>query len=240
MADTKLKIRNIHSYYGSSHVIQGVDLDVSQNQIVGLLGRNGMGKTTLIRSIMNLTPPEIKKGTIQFFEKDVTGLPPHKIAQHGIGYVPQGRRIFSSLTVEKNLTLAFQRTIDPQQTTYDLNEIFAIFPRLRERKNHLGSHLSGGEQQMLAIGRALITNPRLLLMDEPSEGLAPQLVNQLKDRIRRLKQEDIPILLVEQNLNLALEVADYIYVLERGKITFEDTAVTFRDRKDLQRKLLGV
>lgn len=236
-----LSIRDLQSRYAQSRVLHGLTLDVPANQVTVLLGRNGMGKTTLIRSIMQLTPPEIHGGTIRFNDRELTGLPPYAVAEAGIGLVPQGRRIFNSLTVRENLAVAERRSPgDGNRTPYDIADVYGIFPRLRERERHLGSELSGGEQQMLAIGRALVTNPRLLLMDEPSEGLAPQIVQRLEERIRLLKDKGMTIFLVEQNLNLGLRVADQVFVVETGTVVWDGSPEELRDNEPLQDQYLGV
>lgn len=236
-----LEIEDLHSSYDGSRVIRGVNLGVDRNQVVVLLGRNGMGKTTLIRSVMQLHPPEVTQGHTRFDDESLTELPSHEIARRGLALVPQGRRIFSSLTVEENLNLAHRPPRTPNgETRWNLERVYETFPRLEERRNNRGSQLSGGEQQMLAIGRALMTNPRLLLMDEPSEGLAPMIVQQLRNRIQSLAKESLSILLVEQNLGLALAVADHVYILERGEIVFDGEPSTVRENEELQRQYLGV
>jgi branched-chain amino acid transport system ATP-binding protein len=224
-----LAVDEIHTYYGDSYVLQGLSLAVFPGQIVALLGRNGMGKTTLIRSIAGLTPP--RSGTITFAGGPITGLPPHLIAHRGVGLVPQGRRIFPSLTVRENLLLPTSVLArhggreggDGERWTLD--EVFRAFPNLAERAGQRARHLSGGEQQMLAIGRALMANPRLILMDEPAEGLAPILVAQLGAIMRRLRAHGHSILLVEQNVSLALAVADHVYVLANGRVVHEGPGV---------------
>lgn len=236
-----LSIQNLRSNYGQSRVLQGVNLNVEENQIVVLLGRNGMGKTTLIRSITQLRPPEILGGSITFEGQELSELPPFQVARSGIGLVPQERRIFNSLTVHENLTVAEQKQLTSQtEKTYDLETVYEIFPRLQKRQDHLGAQLSGGEQQMLAIGRALMTNPRLLLMDEPSEGLAPKVVQRLKKRIHRLREEKASILLVEQNLDLGLSVADHIFIIETGTIVWDGSPAKLQNSNSLQDKYLGV
>jgi branched-chain amino acid transport system ATP-binding protein len=238
-----LRVDDIHTYYGDSHVLQGVSLEVRPGAVAALLGRNGMGKTTLIRSIVGFARP--RRGRVLFGDRDISGAPSHEVARLGIGLVPQGRRIFPSLTVRENLTVG-ARDPAPAKTNggaagtggppWTIDRVLELFPRLGERGGHRGNMLSGGEQQMLAIGRALMTNPRLLLMDEPSEGLAPLLVRNLGDAIVRLREEGLSILLVEQNLPMALRVADDVYVLSKGRVVYHgapaglaaDTAVTHR------------
>lgn len=230
-----LQVEDLHTYYGESYVLQGVSLTVTQGQAVAVLGRNGMGKTTLIRSVIGFTPP--RRGRVAFKGADVTYLPPYAIAKRGIGLVPQGRRIFPSLTVLENLTLAARMKND---VGWGLERIMLLFPRLRERTGHKGNKLSGGEQQMLAIARALMTNPDFLLMDEPSEGLAPLLVVELGDLMLELKQRGLSILLVEQNLPLALKLADHVYVLSKGRVVFEGTPQELTAAEEIKHRYLGV
>jgi branched-chain amino acid transport system ATP-binding protein len=211
-----LEIRDVETYYDSSYVLQGVSLDVPDRSLVALLGRNGVGKTTLVRSIMGLTPAA--SGSIVLAGVDITATPTHLITRMGVGLVPQGRLIFPTLTAEENLMIG----VDPShQGDWTLSRVYSLFPNLAARHRNRGSQLSGGEQQMLAIGRALMTNPRLLLLDEPSEGLAPMLVRQVAETIRRLRSEGMAILLVEQNLHLALELADKVYIMTKGRVVYE-------------------
>jgi branched-chain amino acid transport system ATP-binding protein len=213
-----LDLRDLHSFYGEAHVVCGASLTVAAGEVVALLGRNGMGKTTLIRSIMGLTPPLVRAGDVRWRGETLIGLRPHDIAARRIAIVPQGRRLFSSLTVAEHLTmLKSPRARDG----WTAARIFALFPRLAERRRHLAGQLSGGERQMLAVARALMVDPELILMDEPSEGLAPVMVQHLEDIVRELRQAGLSILLVEQNLYSALAVADRIYVLETGKVVHE-------------------
>ncbi len=237
-----LRVDDIHTYYGDSYVLQGVSLEVRPGTVAALLGRNGMGKTTLIRSIIGFARP--RRGRVLFGDQDITRKPSHEIAQLGIGLVPQGRRIFPSLTVIENLTVAArsggQDGGGPERGPWTLDHIMELFPRLRERTGHRGNMLSGGEQQMLAIARALMTNPRLLLMDEPSEGLAPLLVRELGASIGRLRTEGLSILLVEQNLPMAMRVADEAYVLSKGHVVYHGTAAELAVDKDVTHRYLGV
>ena len=230
-----LQLADIHTYYGQSHVIQGVSLKVQSNQIVCLLGRNGAGKTTVINSVIGLTPP--REGKVFFKGRDVTGLPVHRIAQEGVGLVPQGRRIFKYLTVLENLKVASGNSADLNS---NLDKIYARFPVLRERSKAKGGQLSGGEQQMLAIARALLTNPSLLLLDEPTEGLAPMFAESLGRIIGGLAEKELSILLVEQNIPLALSLADYIYILSNGKIVHESTPQALMDNTQIMDQYLGV
>jgi branched-chain amino acid transport system ATP-binding protein len=206
-----LDVADLHTYYGESHVVQGVSLGVGAGEVVTILGRNGMGKTTLIRSIVGFTPP--REGRVTFKGEAVTGWPPYRLVERGMAIVPQGRRVFPSLTVRENLAVA-RRPGD----RWTEARVYDLFPRLRERARTRAGRLSGGEQQMLAIGRALMTNPDLLLMDEPTEGLAPLLVREVGRVILELRREGLSILLVEQNLPLALSVADRAHILSRGRI----------------------
>ncbi len=221
MATEALKIEHIDAFYGDSHVLHGVSLSLKEGQVLALLGRNGAGKTTCISSIMGLVAP--RNGTISLFGETISGLPPETISRTGVGLVPQGRRIFPSLTVKENLVIARQReSNDPK--SWNLERIFNLFPRLEERQQQLAGSLSGGEQQMLALGRALMGNPRVLLLDEPSEGLAPLIVAEVGRTIALLKQEGQSIILVEQNSNLALSLADDVMILNTGRVVFSGPA----------------
>ena len=232
-----LEVCDLHSGYGEAHVIRGVSLDVGAGEIVAVLGRNGMGKTTLIRSIMGLTPPRIRSGSIEWRGESLIGLRPHDIAARKIAIVPQGRRLFASLTVIEHLTmLKGLRT----RTGWTVERVFALFPRLAERRNHRGGQLSGGERGMLAVGRALMIDPQLMLMDEPSEGLAPVMVQHLEQIVLDLKREGLSILLVEQNLYSALAVADRVYVLETGQVVHQGEAATLSQQTELLFQHLGV
>jgi branched-chain amino acid transport system ATP-binding protein len=222
-SDPLLAVRDIHTYYGDSYVLHGLSLELARGRIVVILGRNGMGKSTLIRSVAGLTPP--RRGDILFKGRSLIGRQPYEIAQSGIAIVPQGRRIFASLTVRENLTLptsalAGRRERDESRKHWTLESVLDEFPQLAERIDNTGNALSGGEQQMLAIGRALMANPALILMDEPSEGLAPRLVQKIEEIMRNLRNHGHAILLVEQNLALALSVADSIYVISSGRFVF--------------------
>ena len=230
-----LQVNDIHTYYGDSYILQGVSLRVEPGQVVCLLGRNGAGKTTTIRSIIGFTPP--RAGTIVFNERDITHLSSDRIAHAGIGLVPQGRRIFPDLTVRENLLLAARKT---NGGGWDLSMVYQQMPRLRERERHRGDELSGGEQQMVALGRALMSNPALLLMDEPTEGLAPLIIREIARLLSELKQKRQSILLVEQNLSLALQIADRIYVMSKGRIVFEGTPDSLHHNEEVKTQYLGV
>jgi branched-chain amino acid transport system ATP-binding protein len=231
-----LDLVDVHTYYGETFVLQGVTLSMKKDSVLALLGRNGMGKTTTIRSIIGFAPP--RRGTIRFKEKEITHLPSHQIAQMGIGLVPQGRHIFSSLSVEENLTMSARST--GKNKDWSIESVYSRFPVLKERAKGRGNHLSGGEQQMLAIGRALMTNPDLLLMDEPSEGLAPLIVKEIAHIIRQLKESGFCIFLVEQNLPMALGVADHVYIISKGVIVHECTPAELKDNEEVKGKYLGV
>jgi branched-chain amino acid transport system ATP-binding protein len=238
-----LEVEDLHSYYGLAYILDGVSLRVPESRLVALLGRNGMGKTTLIRSLMGLSPPDVRAGSVKYRGRDLVGRAPHEIAQLGVGLVPQGRRVFRSLTVVENLVMAARESKVAGRSAaehWDLERVFGLFPRLAERSRVRASALSGGEQQMLAIGRALMTNPELLLMDEPSEGLAPLLVQQLGQQLLELKQTSISILLVEQNLGLALKLADEVYILEKGRIVHQSSPAALEADQDARRRFLGV
>jgi branched-chain amino acid transport system ATP-binding protein len=230
-----LKIEDIHTYYGDSYVIQGVSLEVPKGTVVALLGRNGVGKTTLIRSVVGFTPA--RRGKILFNDREITRMAAFKIIQLGIGLVPQGRRVFPSLTVKENLAVA-ERGSNAQG--WDLAKIYNLFPRLEERHNQRANTLSGGEQQMLAIARALISNPLFILMDEPTEGLAPVLVREVGDAILRLKEGGLSIFLVEQNLSFARKYADYVHLMSKGKIVYSSTPEQLWQDQEAKHRYLGV
>ena len=246
MSEALLAVRGVHTYYGDSYVLQGVDLEVREGTIVAILGRNGMGKTTLIRSVAGLTPP--RAGEVLFKGSSLRGRPAYAIAQEGVAIVPQGRRIFRSLTVRENLLLPTSvlagrrgaRAARDGQRRWDLAGVLAEFPQLAERIGHFGGSLSGGEQQMLAIGRALMANPDLILMDEPSEGLAPRIVQQVGEIMQGLRTQGHAILLVEQNLALALGVADYLYVISSGQFVFRGTPAELGRATEILDRHLGV
>ena len=210
-----LRIENLHSFYGQSHVLQGVDLALAPGAVAALIGRNGVGKTTTMRTIMGLV--RAARGRVTLGEADITGLPPHRVARAGVAYVPEGRMIFPDLDVIENIKVGERRP--PQRWT--IPRLLDLFPSLRERLSNKGSQLSGGEQQMLAIARALVSDPRLLLLDEPSQGLAPKVVRELADVIGRLRDEGVTVLLVEQNLKLAERVADRMFIMVKGRIVYD-------------------
>jgi branched-chain amino acid transport system ATP-binding protein len=212
-----LVARDVHTYYGKSHILQGVSLEVAEGKITTLLGRNGAGKTTTLRSLMGLTPA--REGQITVFGTDTTHLPPFRIAAMGVGYVPEGRRVFANLTVEENLLVPIERG-----GPWTIQRIYELFPRLGERKMNRGRQLSGGEQEMLAIARALLLNPKLLMLDEPSQGLAPLVVREVFRIIAEMRGEGISVLLVEQNARMSLEIADHAYVLDDGRVVYSGSA----------------
>ena len=230
-----LEVQDIHTNYGESYVLQGLSLRLGQGQVVAVLGRNGVGKTTLIRSIIGFTPP--RRGRILLHGEDITRLAPHEIARRGVGLVPQGRRIFASLGVGEHLEIG-QRAGNGAGWSFD--RVVGLFPRLRERLRNRGNKLSGGEQQMLACGRALVGNPDILLMDEPSEGLAPILVRELGRILAQLKTGGASILLVEQNLAFALRIADRVYLMSKGKIVHESRPDELRRDEEVKARYLGV
>ncbi len=231
-----LVVDQIHTYYGQGHILQGVDLSVDERGVVALLGRNGVGKTTLIRSLIGFSIP--REGRIYFKGKDITQLDPAGRVDAGLALVPQGRRIFGSLTVEENLLSSARKRA--RETAWDQKAVFTLFPRLKERRKVRASHLSGGEQQMLAIARALVSNPDLLLLDEPTEGLSPSMIRELVKIFAELEREGQSILLVEQNLKFALDVAHYVFILSRGKVVYESTALDLSRSPDVQLVHLGV
>jgi branched-chain amino acid transport system ATP-binding protein len=231
-SDELLSVRDLHAYYGGSHVLQGVSLRVGRSEAVSVLGRNGAGKTTTISAIVGFLSP--RAGTIVLAGADIARRPPHVVARHGIALVPQGRRVFPDLTVRENLVL----TAHPGPWT--LQRVLELFPALARLLDRRGGALSGGEQQMVAIGRALLRNPLLLALDEPSEGLAPQLVQQVGEVLAALRRDGLAILLVEQNLSLALKVADRVYVMNKGRIVFEGEPTTLRQSPAVLHQYLGV
>jgi branched-chain amino acid transport system ATP-binding protein len=233
--DAVLQVEDIYTAYGLSQVLFGVSLEVGRGECVCLLGRNGVGKTTTMRSIIGLTPP--RRGRVVWKGREVTGRPPYQIARAGIGFIPEDRRIFADLTVWENLDVASR---GGRNGGWTVERVFSLFPNLRELVDRQGGFLSGGEQQMLTIARTLMGNPELLLLDEPSEGLAPLVVEHLKEQIARLKQEGLTILLAEQNVGFSLDLADRVYVLEKGHIRFEGTAREFRDNDTIRQQYLAL
>ena len=229
-----LELANIDTYYWKTQVLRQISLKVPQGKIVAILGRNGMGKTTIIRSIMGLTPP--REGEIRLGKEVINGLEPYQIARKGVGWVPQGRCIFPSLSVKENLTIAARKA---EKGGWDVEGIYCLFPILKQRANFYAGLLSGGEQQMLAISRALMPNPKVLIMDEPSEGLAPMVVNQIGQGIAQLKGAHT-VLLAEQNIKMALRVADYVYIISQGIVVYESAPQELINNMEIQHKYLGV
>ena len=230
-----LHVADIHAYYGQSHVLQGVSLDVGKGEVVSLLGRNGSGKTTTLLTIMGYLSPA--PGSITYDGVQIGGLPPYRISRMGLGFVPQERGIFPSLTVLENLTVAARRG---QRGEWTLERVLGLFPRLRERAANRGSQLSGGEQQMLSIGRALLLNPSLLILDEPSEGLAPLIVQEIIAILHEVRAGGLPILIVEQNIRAAFAVADRHYILSKGCVCFTGTTDELRNNEAMLHQHLGV
>ena len=232
-----LELRGIRAGYDTGDVLHGVDLDLPQGEVVALLGRNGVGKTTLVNTIVGLVRP--RAGAVLLDGRDLAGASPHTIARAGIAIVPQGRRIFSRLTVEENLKLA-RRAVDGRKVEWSLSDVYELLPRLQERRRHRGNELSGGEQQMLAIGRALLANPRVLLFDEPSEGLAPLLVDRMTETIVGLRERGLSAIVVEQNLHVAVALADRVAIMTKGEIAYRATTTEFRADRATAHALLGV
>jgi branched-chain amino acid transport system ATP-binding protein len=235
-----LEVVDLHAYYALAHVLRGVSLRSPPGRVVALLGRNGAGKTTLVRSLMELAPPQVRAGSVRYNGRELRGLTPHEIARLGIALVPQGRRVFRSLSVLEHLQIAARPATNGDGAAWDADRVFELFPRLAERKANRGGALSGGEQQMLAIGRALMSNPTLLLMDEPSEGLAPLLLQQLGDKLLELKRSGLAIFLVEQNLGLVLKLADEAYILDRGQVVYHGTPAELDGDPEVKQRYLGV
>jgi branched-chain amino acid transport system ATP-binding protein len=230
-----LQVDDIHTYCGDAYVLQGLSMTLQQGQILGLLGRNGVGKTTLVNSIVGFNPP--RRGKVTFKGDDVTLKSSFETVRSGMGLVPQGRRVFPTLDVEENLRVAAR---SPQRRNWNLERVYALFPRLAERRQQRAKTLSGGEQQMLAIGRALMTNPDCLIMDEPSEGLAPIIIQGLWEAIGKLKEQGLSILLVEQNANLALKLVDYVHVMSKGQVVYSSTPQELKANDQIKSSYLGI
>ena len=230
-----LEVEDIHTYYGDAYVLQGLHLTLEQGQILGLLGRNGVGKSTLVSSIVGFNPP--RRGKIIFKGIDITRIASFETVRSGMGLVPQGRRVFPTLSAEENLLVA-ERSVD--RHGWNFQRVYALFPRLEERRNQRAKTLSGGEQQMLAIGRALMTNPDCLIMDEPSEGLAPIIIQGLWEAIGKLKEQGLSILLVEQNANLALKLVDYVHVMSKGQVVYSARPEELAANEQIKSSFLGI
>jgi branched-chain amino acid transport system ATP-binding protein len=228
-----LEARNLHTFYGKSHILHGVSLAVPAGQVTALLGRNGAGKTTTLRSLLGLTPA--REGRITILGKETTRWPSFRIAALGVGYVPEGRRIFPNLSVDENLKVPIERA-----GPWSRERVYALFPRLAERRQNRGRQLSGGEQEMLAIARALLINPRLLILDEPSQGLAPLVVREVFRVIARMRDEGISVLLVEQNVRMSLEIANHAYVLDNGEVVYSGRAAELAKDEERVQALAGV
>ena len=227
-----LEVEGLNTFYGKSHILHGVSLEVREGELVTLLGRNGAGKTTTMRALMGLN--RSVQGTVRIFGKDTLGWPPFRIAESGVGYVPEGRKIFANLTVDENLRVPVDRP-----GPFNVERVYQLFPRLSERKTNKGRQLSGGEQEMLAIGRALLLNPKLLFLDEPSQGLAPLIVQDVFRIVTQMRDEGISVLLVEQNVRGAVAIADRAYVLDDGKVVYEGPAAEFAQDEERVRALAG-
>jgi len=233
-----LEIEGLHTYYGESHILRGVGLTLEQGKVVAVLGRNGSGKSTLVKSVVGWVPA--RQGTIKLYGRSMEQLPSYEVIRAGAAIVPQGRRVFRSLTVQENLTIGAREHRDGGGPEWTLDGVWELFPQLRERRRNRGDQLSGGEQSMLSIARALMTNPKLLLMDEPSEGLAPQMVQLVGEVLGRIKGEGLSILLAEQNLSLALAAADEVYILSKGEIVYHATPAALLQEPGVMRRYLGL
>ena len=230
-----LEVNEIHTYYGTSHILFGISFNVKEGEAVCLLGRNGAGKTTTFRSIIGLTPP--KAGSIKFKDREIIGKPPYRIAKMGIGFVPDTRRIFPDLTVRQNIMVARR---EKEKAIWNLETIYALFPKLRELDTHMGTQLSGGEQQMLTVARTLMTNPELLLLDEPGEGLAPLVIQTMKEQLGEIKKLGITMLICEHNVGLATALSDRGYVIDKGTIRYQGTIEELQKNEEVRKKYLMV
>ena len=235
-----LEVKGIHSYYGKSHILQGVSLELKQGELVCLLGRNGVGKSTTLKSIMGIVRPT--QGSILFDGRELVGSQPYQIARRGVGYVPEDRRIFRSLTVHENLMMGVQRAKNSgsSERVWTIDKIYGIFPKLRERSGSKGSHLSGGEQQMLTVARTLMGNPKLILVDEPTEGLAPLIVKDVLEMLSAVRSSGVTVLMVEQNFKAAIKVADRFYIMAKVQMVFEGDTAALLAAKDVRKNYLEV
>jgi len=232
------KVEDIHTYYGFSYILQGISLEVDRGEAVALLGRNGAGKTTILRSVIGVVPP--RSGKIYFEGENIAGLPPYEIVRRGLAIIPDTRRIIPNITVYENLKLAMLKNKDKKGEKALVEMAYSYFPRLRERAKLLGKSLSGGEQQMLAIARGLVSNPKLMLIDEPTEGLMPTLVQWIANKLKELQQTGLTMLLVETNLDVAFKIAERVYVMEKGVIKFNGTKTELLENSEIQERYLGV
>jgi branched-chain amino acid transport system ATP-binding protein len=237
-----LEVRDIHSYYGKSHILNGVSMDLKEGELVCLLGRNGVGKSTTLKSIMGVVEP--RQGSIRFKETELVGKKPYEIARLGVGYVPEDRRIFRSLTVHENLLMGIKsrkgETTDDGADAWTIDRVYKLFPKLEERKNNKGAHLSGGEQQMLTTVRTLMGNPRLILVDEPTEGLAPLIVKDVLETLSAVRKAGVTVLMVEQNFKAAIKVADRYYIMSKGQMVFEGDTDALLAAEDVRKNYLEV
>ena len=235
-----LEVKDIHSYYGKSHILHGVSLELKQGEMVCLLGRNGVGKSTTLKSIMGIVCPT--QGSILFDGQELAGSQPYQVARLGVGYVPEDRRIFRSLTVHENLLMGIQRAknTDSPERGWSIDKIYGIFPNLRERSSNKGSHLSGGEQQMLTVARTLMGNPKLILVDEPTEGLAPLIVRDVLEMLSAVRTSGVTVLMVEQNFKAAIKVADRFYIMAKGQMVFEGDTTALLAAEDVRKNYLEV
>jgi branched-chain amino acid transport system ATP-binding protein len=235
-----LEVKDIHSYYGKSHILHGVSLELKEGELVCLLGRNGVGKSTTLKSIMGMVRPS--QGSIRFDGQELVGRQPYEIARIGVGYVPEDRRIFRSLTVHENLLMGIQRSKNSGSPArvWTIEKIYEIFPSLRERSGNTGSHLSGGEQQMLTVARTLMGNPKLILVDEPTEGLAPLIVKGVLEMLSAVRKAGVTVLMVEQNFKAAIKVADRFYIMAKGQIVFEGNTAALLAAEDVRKSYLEV
>jgi branched-chain amino acid transport system ATP-binding protein len=233
-------VKEIHSYYGKSHILHGVSLELKQGELVCLLGRNGVGKSTTLKSIMGIVRPT--QGSIRFDGKELVGSQPYQIARLGVGYVPEDRRIFKSLTVHENLLMGAQKAKNSgsAERVWTIDRIYDIFPNLRERRSNKGSHLSGGEQQMLTVARTLMGNPKLILVDEPTEGLAPLIVKDVLEMLAAVRKSGVTVLMVEQNFKAAIKVADRFYIMAKGQMVFEGGMAALLAAEDVRKNYLEV
>jgi branched-chain amino acid transport system ATP-binding protein len=235
-----LLVKDIHSYYGMSHILHGVSLELSEGEMVCLLGRNGVGKSTTMKSIMGLVHPTA--GSVRFDGQEIAGRPPFEIARLGIGYVPEDRRIFKSLTVHENLLMGVKKgaASAPREGSWTIERVYDIFPRLGERRTNKGGHLSGGEQQMLTVARTLMGNPRLVLVDEPTEGLAPLIVKEVLEMLSTVRKSGVTVLMVEQNFKAAIKVADRVYIMSKGQVVFDGNVDALLAAEDVRKNYLEV